>query len=74
MEDNVIPLLDNEKGRAVVKSACDADNVRFDVFKDLINAYDEFGKHVNSTDEADDKTKRFNIYDDILDRILKGGQ
>lgn len=62
MPRNVVVLLDNPDGRAMVKDVCKANGVHFAEFEDLVQA------------EADQKGKQhkkglWDAFDDILDRI-----
>lgn len=64
MARNVVVLLDNTEGRALVKSACKSNGLLFSEFQELVQAeIEQTGKQR--------KKGLWDDFDDILDRIQK---
>ncbi len=62
MARNVVVLLDNQEGRALVKDACKASGLLFSEFQELVQAeIEQTGKQR--------KKGLWDDFDDILDRI-----
>jgi len=62
MPRNVVVLLDNAKGRELIKKACKARKINFEDFTDLVQAeVEQTGKQR--------KAGLWYSFDDILDRI-----
>jgi len=65
MPKNVVVLLDNPEGRALIKQECQNNNISFAEFTELVQA---------EVDQTGKKRKRglYDIFDDVLDRIELG--
>ncbi|PCK83633.1 hypothetical protein CPT32_28340 [Rhizobium sophoriradicis] len=65
MAKNVVVLLDNPEGKALIKQECLSHNVSFPEFSELVQA---------EVDQTGKQRKRglFDTFDDILDRIEIG--
>lgn len=62
MPRNVVVLLDNPEGRALIKDACKERNILFPEFQELVQAeVEQTGKQR--------KAGLWDAFDDILDRI-----
>lgn len=62
MPRNVVVLLDNPEGRAMVKEACKTNNLLFAEFQELVQAeVEQTGKQR--------RAGLWDAFDDILDRI-----
>lgn len=62
MPQNLVVLLDNAEGRAMIKEACKAHGIRFAEFEELIQAeVEQTGKQR--------RAGLWDSFDDILDRI-----
>ncbi|MDK9705329.1 MAG: hypothetical protein OEL20_19565 [Sulfuritalea sp.] len=62
MARNVVVLLDNQEGRALVKEVCKRDGILFGEFQELVQAEVEQTGKLRKKGLWDD-------FDDILDRI-----
>ncbi len=62
MPRNIVMLLDNPQGQAVIKAACKADGMLFAEFEELVQAeVEQTGKQR--------RAGLWDSFDDILDRI-----
>lgn len=65
MPRNVVVLLDNPDGRAMIKDACNANEILFAEFEELVQAeVEQTGKQR--------RAGLWDSFDDILDRIQMG--
>lgn len=62
MQYNIVVLFNNKDGRAMIRKACKKNQVRFEVFEELVGAVvGQLGKQRRKA--------LWDAFDDILDRI-----